>query len=347
VSYMLGFRSQTQMTTWGEPGWLGMQPVGGYIAYVALSFWVARGHLRDVWRETIGREHHSEGEPLSYRTCTIGIGVCFLILMWWCGSAGMSIPVAFCQMLIYVIIAMALTKVVAESGMLFVQATFASMETLVTFAGTNGIGAKNLTLGMFIEGSFMTDLRAFIMPSFVQSFKIADLAHMNKAKMIAAFAATIVLSSVISYWANLKIIYTYSGMACNSWYVQGCGPGVFRMLQNFLDVPREPSIGNILAMGAGGGFTLLLFSLRQAFVWFPLHPVGYIMMQTYPLKQLWFSIFIGWTFKSVILRYGGAKGLLTLQPLFLGLAFGDVVMMVFWLAVDAITGTHGHYLTPG
>jgi len=259
----------------------------------------------------------------------------------------MSAAASFVQMLLYIVLAVALTKVVAESGMLFVQATLASLETMITVTGTSAIGAKSLTIGMFIERGFMTDLRAFLMPSFMQSLKIADLSGLNKRKMLAVFAVTILLSTVISYWANLRLVYGYSGMACNKWYVQGAGPGGFRLLQNFLMAPRDPSIMNSVAMIAGGAFTLLLFHLRQRFLWFPFHPVGFIMMQTYPMKCLWFSTLIGWALKSVIMRYGGAKGLVASLPLFLGLAFGDIFMMVVWLIVDAITGTHEHYLMPG
>jgi hypothetical protein len=347
IAYMLGFKASTEMTTWGFPGWLGMQPVGGYIAYVGLSFWVARGHLAEVWRQTIGAAPLDRSEPISYRVCVIGIALCLGALLWWCVAAGMSLPVAFAQMVIYIILAMALTKVVAESGLLFVQATMASLETMISFVGTEALGPRNLTVGMFIERSFMTDLRAFLMPSFMQSLKIADLCGLPRGRMLAVFGVTILLSTVICYWANLKIVYTYSGMACNSWFIRGAGPGGFRILQNLLQSPREPSITNMLAMTAGAGFTLLLFQLRQRLVWFPFHPVGFIMMQTYPMSVLWFSIFIGWVLKSVIMRYGGPRALVRLQPMFLGLAFGDVCMMVIWLIVDAANGTHNHFLMPG
>ena len=71
------------------------------------------------------------------------------------------------------------------------------------------------------------------------------------------------------------------------------------------------------------------------------------MTQSYAMSQLWFSVLIGWACKSIILRYGGPKGVSRALPVFLGIAFGDIFMMVVWLIVDAITGTHGHYLMPG
>lgn len=348
IAHVLGVRGAGPRTAWGEPLWLGGQPVGGYVAYVALAFYTARGHLGEVLRATMaGDGDRGKGEPFSYRVCALGALVCLVGLITWCMTAGMSFPVALTQMVIYIILAVALTKVVAESGLLFVQATFSSLETMVNFAGTKGIGARNLTLGMFIERSFMTDLRAFIMPSFQQSLKIADLALMDKGKVLLWSCVTVLLSTVICYWANLRLIYGYGGLACNRWFIQGAGPGGFRLLANYLLSPRAPSATGIISMLAGGGFTLWLYLMRQRFVWFPLHPVGFIMMQTYPIKKLWFSIFLGWAAKSVIMRYGGARGLTVMIPLFLGIAFGDIFMMVVWLIVDAVTGTHGHYLMPG
>jgi len=87
--------------------------------------------------------------------------------------------------------------------------------------------------------------------------------------------------------------------------------------------------------------------LRRRYLWFPLHPIGYIMMQAHCMHPLWFSIFVGWALKGIILRYGGAKGLRRTRPLFLGIAFGDILMMVFWLIVAALTGKHRVFLLPG
>jgi hypothetical protein len=71
------------------------------------------------------------------------------------------------------------------------------------------------------------------------------------------------------------------------------------------------------------------------------------MMQAHSMHTVWFSIFVGWALKSIVLRYGGAKGLRTTRPFFLGIAFGDIFMMVFWLIVATITGKHRLFLLPG
>src|SRR5581483_5834865 len=105
-------------------------------------------------------------------------------------------------------------------------------------------------------------------------------------------------------------------------------------------------IGNWFWLGVGMAATYLMMLARGRFLWFPLHPIGLLLCLTYPMHRFWFSILLGWLFKSVISRFGGSETYRKLAPGFLGLALGDVAMMLFWLAIDAWQGHHGHYLMP-
>lgn len=82
-------------------------------------------------------------------------------------------------------IAIALTRVVAEAGLLFVQQGWLP---LGTFAQITGAGAwmapSSLVPASIMQGGLMTDLRAFVMPSFLQSFKLAR----DRRLQCAAFA---------------------------------------------------------------------------------------------------------------------------------------------------------------
>lgn len=345
VAHLAGVRVYGEMTAWGEPSWLGNQTVGAYTAYVVMAFWVARRHLARSWKLALAGSREPD-LPISYRAAFLLMVACVAGIVLWCSAAGLTVPMAASQVLVYVILAVALTKVVAESGMLFVQATYSWLESLKTIFGTSLIGPRQFTVGMFIERNFMTDLRAFIMPSFSQSFKIADMARINQPRLLAAILPTILLASAISYAMNVYLLYRYGAVNCNPWMAKWAGLGGFRLLASWLHHDQPPSPVGIAAMAGGAAFTYWLTKMRQRFLWFPFHPVGYVMMQTYPMKRLWLSIFLGWVFKALLLKYGGIRGLVAAIPFFLGLAFGDFFAMVAWLVADAATGKRNHYLMP-
>ena len=43
-----------------------------------------------------------------------------------------------------------------------------------------------------------------------------------------------------------------------------------------------------------------------------------------PVNQIWFSVFLAWTVKATVLKYGGIGWYRHLRPLFLGLTLGGV-----------------------
>jgi len=331
----------------GYPVWLGAQPWGGYFAYVGMALWAARGHLARAWREATGREPPSPDQPLSNRVCLVGCGVCLLGAACWLTAAGMSFWTAAVTAVSYAMIILILSKVVVESGLLFVQQTLMPGQVLNNFFGTRTIGVPSFTIGMYFEQAFGTDLRATVMPSFMQGLKIADEAGLSKRWMVIAFWLAIVAALPVTYARTLQVCYRYGAVNCDPWFATWSGLAGWNALTRWLANPRPASGVFALSMAIGASALWGISALGRRYLWFPLHPIGYIMMQAHCMHPLWFSIFIGWALKSVILRYGGAKGLRKTRPLFLGIAFGDIAMMVFWLIVASLTGKHRLFLLPG
>jgi len=344
----LGYAGVGQGSLWG-PSWLVAQSVGATMAYVGLAFWAARGHLRNVMQLALGRRlpTRDEHEAVPYRLCAWGFAASFALLVGWQLAAGAGLYGAVVQPLVYVFLCIMLTRLVADAGVLFVQSTWYTPEFLGWFVGGARVGAPTIVVSTLIERSYHHDQRAFIMPSFVQSWKIADDEGLSSRRLSPWLLVTIGIATVLCYYMSLKLIYTYGGMACNPWHIQGAGPGGFWLAANYLQAPRPVNLAGIAALGLGLVVTVAVFYVRRQYAWFPLHPVGYLIPLSYAMHQLWFSVFLGWVFKAVINRYGGPKGLRRLMPGFLGLAFGDIFMMVVFLIVDALKGVHNHYLMPG
>jgi hypothetical protein len=91
-------------------------------------------------------------------------------------------------------------------------------------------------------------------------------------------------------------------------------------------------------MAMGGAITWGLVTLRRRFVWWPLHPLGYITWMGWPIHRYWMSIFIGWLWKVTVVRFGGYRTFNKLRPLAFGLILGVSVVLTVWIVV--------HYFAP-
>jgi hypothetical protein len=106
-----------------------------------------------------------------------------------------------------------------------------------------------------------------------------------------------------------------------SWYARAA----YSRLASWLYYPTNTSIGDMLFSAGGLVFTIGLLALRMRFLWFPLHPVGYVVSSWWTFTGLWFPILISWSVKRFLLQYGGVKAYRRALPLFLGFIVGDVI----------------------
>ena len=86
----------------------------------------------------------------------------------------------------------------------------------------------------------------------------------------------------------------------------------------------------------------LLMLARHRFMWWPFHPIGYVMGGVWTLNGLWFSIFLAWLIKMLVLKYSGPTGYRSTRWIFLGMVLGQFVVGGFWLIVDHFTGMTGN-----
>ena len=80
----------------------------------------------------------------------------------------------------------------------------------------------------------------------------------------------------------------------------------------------------------------MLAILRARFHWFPLYPVGVAFQYTIVGIVFWFSLFLAWAVKVLLLRFGGKSAYLAGKPFFYGLAIGYVSGIIVSVCVDLI-----------
>jgi uncharacterized protein DUF6784 len=91
-------------------------------------------------------------------------------------------------------------------------------------------------------------------------------------------------------------------------------------------------------MGAGALITLALAALRSRFAWWPFHPVGFALGNSFEMDLLWCQFLVGWLCKVVSLRYGGVQAYRAALPFFIGLILGDYVIASLWTILGSMTG---------
>ena len=88
-----------------------------------------------------------------------------------------------------------------------------------------------------------------------------------------------------------------------------------------------------------------LLILQRRFLWWPLHPLGFVVSMDRVMDTAWFPVFLAWLIKTFMLKYGGVKAYQSLIPVFHGLILGQFVAGGFWLIVDYFTGMMGNGLS--
>jgi len=89
-----------------------------------------------------------------------------------------------------------------------------------------------------------------------------------------------------------------------------------------------------------------LSMLRFRFSRFPLHPVLFLVIGTYPCCMMWFSFLIGWFAKTLIIKCGGGTVYQRLKPMFVGIIAGEIIFSALIIIIDmAYYGLHNR-VTP-
>jgi hypothetical protein len=187
------------------------------------------------------------------------------------------------------------------------------------------------------------DIRIFPMAEAAQGLKLVENCPPRRRRPIFwGIVIALVISFVVSVVVSLGLAYKYGGMTLNSWFFEGGPKAPFRLMAEKLKNPSPPSVPGYLLMTLGAAVTIALGVLRSTFPWFSLHPIGFAVGSVWLMNQLWFSIFLAWLAKSLILRYGGPLIYKKVVPFFLGLALGQYTAAAFWFVVDLCNGKTGN-----
>ena len=319
------------------------QGMGAMITLVLAGLWIGRSHLKDVVRKAFTGDTSIDdsGEMLSYRTAVWGTIIGLMVMTVWLTMSGIPLVVVPMFLLGAILLFVGLTRVVSESGMAEAVASTISSSFVVSGVGTAPLGPGGLT-AMSLTYVWSADLRTFVMASAANSLKIIEGERERKKPLFWAMMLAIVVTMVSSTWVLLKLAYSYGGLNCNDWFFVGGARAPYDFFVSKILNPSEPNwLGWYITAGGAAGMLFLMF-MRSRFLWWPFHPIGFTIGPVWIMDQIWFTIFLAWLIKTIVVRYGGLKLFQKLRPFFLGLILGQFTCNGTWILIDAIAGGRGN-----
>jgi hypothetical protein len=317
------------------------EQMGGTLAMAAVLFWLLRGTFRDALRKAFTRtcEVDDSTEPLSYRFIIFGLIVSLLVSVLWLHAAGMTWTFIPLFLIIFVCLCLVLTRIIAEAGMLMIHFSFMPVDYLLLVGGSPMLGPANLTALTFVDCALTFDLREFLMPSVLNGFRLGELAGVSTRKLVPVMVTALVIAVAVSVPAFLLTIYKPGLLQMGNYNELSYHPtAFFGRLASRLQNPIQPAPLDYVSMAVGAAMVAGMAWLRLNFVWWPIHPLGFVMATSWASLNLWFSLFLGWLFKLITIHYSGLKGYRDFRPFFLGLILGDVMGAVLWNIIGFFTG---------
>ena len=328
------------------------QSFGAYFAIALFTIWLGRHQFLLIFRRGFGfgdnKKHLEESsEMIGYQFAFWGMVAGLAGLVFFSHELGMSIWVAVIYFLIYLVLAMVVARLRAEMGSLVHD--FAAIDPdhfLTTVLGTSRLRATDLT-GFTIYGFFNQAYMSHPMPHLLEGLKIAERTCISTKRIPVAVLLVTGVATLTTFWL---MMHQYYSIGASSGYF-GPFPGgmvayLYRRLQHWLTYPVPPDYMGIGYMAGGFFLGSLIYWMRMRFIWWPFHPLGYAMANSWAMNNFWSCLFIAFVVKWIILRFIGLGAYRKALPFFLGLAFGDFIIGSIWSLIGITLGIQTYEFWP-
>ncbi len=339
VFYLLRKLFEMEWVTYGWGAGGGAFPYIREITYGAFAAGLivllrgSQGYLLRVLRRALGlaREPDDSDEVMSYRMAVTGLAVSGPLLVGFAIFAGMTPWVAVTFFCIYLLATLVMTRIYAQVGAPVLEFYFFNPESAIAaFAGSRALSVADQTLfSQFFW--FNRCYRQHPMGHQIESMRFARSTGARARGMAGIICAATVIGVLIGFVTTLSIYYRYGGATATvmGWQV-GVANETWARASGWIDSPQSAQPGALTAAGVSFIVALGIAALRNAFLGFPLHPLGYLLAVSYAMEYIWAIFLVVWVVKALIIRYGGLRAYWRAMPFFVGLVIGDACTVVFW-----------------
>ncbi len=345
--------------------WKDQQTMGAYFGYALVALVVARRHLADVFTLIFRRAGpHADPEVRStaqtYRIALALVAVSLAGLALWGNWTRMGALPSLLFFGYMLMLGFTAGKIRAECGAPYGYITpYIGMQFAGALGGFAFFGPTGMLVATIASGFMTTACFLLIAPVQVEMMELGRhfdvrLRDVSGGLVLGLVGGLLVGGFVLLCWAygyganNFQTTWPYQ----QNWYFnyfRGPEAAADRAFEagTLHAIPETGMLNmahNINAQGLGIGavITIVLAWLRSQFMWFPLHPLGYLLASTFFMSGAWFTLLIAWAIRSLVFRIGGAqvirKGLI---PFCIGMFLACIASLVLFDAAGLILRHRG------
>jgi hypothetical protein len=330
-------------TIWGTTSIVLMHyfSLGSSLAMGALLFWWNRKTIKEMVVSAFANKD-SSSDPL-VRTHILGFFVALLIVaVFLCVFLKATILFTLFYILVFCFGVTSTARVRVQAGM--PEDHFTTGRTHLPWILENALGRSYMSINNYMALGWLNqlDFSSFgLYTSYaLEYFKLSEEVGLSTKSLVKGLYITLIFAMVSAFVLGLPGVYKYGLNFTSSW-LTGMGSQGFDPVRRLFYETPETAPGNLLAgtffVGLSAGITGLLGHLTAMYVWWPFHPLGFLVaVAQLTSRQYWFSVFLAWFLKVLIVRYGGNWLQERLAPFFMGTAVGYILFGSIRLVVDSI-----------
>jgi len=331
IGYTIG-RPDNWCTFNAATGW---QSFGAFLLIVLTGFWMTRHHLKRVLLSAVGKADDDKQELMRYRTAVIGAVWGALFILCWFRSVGISLRVLAMFLPAAFITYVGVTKLVAQTGLVYLWAPITPQSATFHILGSASMsGAEIARLGM--SYCVCCNAERLIPCTAAHVLRLSDGFERVRRGFLLGMGAAVVVSFVTAAAYTLYLGYKYGASNFNSFEFWRGNHWILGIVVQKIRNPMPTDWNRIRFMGIGAVVMALLVALQYRIPWWPIHPLGFAVAGTHPVRMAAFSIFLTWAIKLCIVKFGGAAMYERSKSFFVGVMVGYILGVGLSFLVDVI-----------
>ncbi len=310
--------------------WGDAKAAGGFIFFIIIWLWFARDELKLLVRSAFGLERiNDSGEGMSYRGAAMGFifGLAFLIFFATI-VLGVSLTGSILYFILFYIQILAMARTRVESGLMSTELIFIpERDILLPTLGHSALGGGKGLAGLIMMGgsSFYLGIPTSAPFICLEGWRMAGTYDFSRKTVTRTVMVTLIVVFLAFAFLALPYYYNYGADMTRSATVSSW---VWNRGYAQIEYEEETSYTTLIPHAIGAAITGFFYYMRNSFIWWPIHPVGYLLGTkwgyAYPYAG---SALIVWLIKVILFRWVGPGMYRKGTPLFIGIMLGETAMV--------------------